>query len=41
MVKECSHTWYMRELGIQCAKCLILWDRGMDERAQDNSNGLA
>jgi len=33
MVKECSHTWYMRELGIQCTKCLIIWDRGMDERA--------
>jgi hypothetical protein len=31
--KECSHTWYMRENGIQCTKCLILWDRSMDERA--------
>jgi hypothetical protein len=33
MARECSHTWYMRELGIQCTKCLILWDRSMDERA--------
>jgi len=27
----CGHTWYMRELGIQCTKCLILWNRSMDE----------
>lgn len=26
MPKECNHTWYMRELGIQCTKCLILWE---------------
>jgi hypothetical protein len=26
MAKECSHTWYMREPGIQCTKCLIIWD---------------
>jgi len=31
MVKECSHTWYMRELGIQCTKCLVMWES--DERA--------
>lgn len=30
-MKECSHTWYMRENGIQCTKCLILWES--DERA--------
>ena len=29
-IKECSHTWYMRELGIQCTKCLILWDSEME-----------
>ena len=23
--KKCKHTWYMRELGIQCTKCLFLW----------------
>jgi hypothetical protein len=28
---KCSHTWYMRELGIQCTKCLLLWES--DERA--------
>jgi hypothetical protein len=27
MVKECNHTWYMRELGIQCTKCLVLWKK--------------
>ena len=31
MATECSHTWYMRELGIQCTKCLVIWER--DERA--------
>jgi hypothetical protein len=29
-MKECSHTWYMREDGIQCTKCLILWDSEME-----------
>lgn len=28
--KECSHTWYMREEGIQCTKCLILWEKDME-----------
>jgi hypothetical protein len=23
---SCNHTWYMRENGITCTKCLILWD---------------
>ena len=27
---ECGHTWYMREPGIQCTKCLIVWEKGMD-----------
>ena len=27
---ECSHTWYMREPGIQCTKCLVVWES--DER---------
>jgi hypothetical protein len=30
MATECSHTWYMREEGIQCTKCLVIWDN--DER---------
>lgn len=30
----CKHTWYMREPGIQCTKCLIIWEKEMDE---DNS----
>lgn len=29
--KECQHTWYMREPGIQCTKCLVVWES--DERA--------
>lgn len=28
--KECSHTWYMREHGIQCTKCLVLWDETIE-----------
>jgi hypothetical protein len=28
--KKCNHTWYMRELGIQCTKCLVVWES--DER---------
>lgn len=31
MATECSHTWYMREAGIQCTKCLVIWES--DERA--------
>ena len=27
--KGCDHTWYMRDDGIQCIKCLILWERDM------------
>lgn len=29
-MKECSHTWYMREPGIQCTKCLIIWEEDME-----------
>jgi hypothetical protein len=31
MDSNCKHTWYMREEGIQCTKCLVLWES--DERA--------
>jgi ribosomal protein RSM22 (predicted rRNA methylase) len=27
----CMHTWYMREEGIQCTKCLIIWEKDTDE----------
>ena len=27
---KCDHTWYMREPGIQCTKCLVIWES--DER---------
>ena len=37
-MKECSHTWYMRELGIQCTKCLVIWES--DEGTKNNANGL-
>lgn len=30
MPKECSHTWYMRQDGITCTKCLIIWDKSME-----------
>jgi hypothetical protein len=23
----CKHTWYMREVGIQCTKCLAIWQK--------------
>ena len=29
-MKDCAHTWYMREAGIQCTKCLVIWES--DER---------
>jgi hypothetical protein len=37
-MKECSHTWYMREAGITCTKCGEIWES--DERTEDNANGL-
>jgi hypothetical protein len=30
-MKECSHTWYMREPGIMCTKCGLIWEKGIDE----------
>ena len=38
-MKECDHTWYMREKGITCTKCLVIWES--DERAEDSTDGLA
>jgi hypothetical protein len=29
-MKKCDHTFYMREDGIQCTKCLVLWEGGME-----------
>jgi hypothetical protein len=29
-LQKCQHTWYMREQGIVCTKCLIVWEKGMD-----------
>lgn len=25
----CEHTWYMREKGITCTKCKLIWEEGM------------
>jgi hypothetical protein len=25
-MSECEHTFYMREAGIQCTKCLLIWE---------------
>jgi len=30
LMKNCSHTWYMRLEGITCTKCLTIWDKEMD-----------
>jgi hypothetical protein len=27
---QCNHKWYMREAGITCVNCLIIWDKSMD-----------
>jgi hypothetical protein len=24
--KGCDHTWYMRDPGIQCTKCFLIWE---------------
>jgi len=29
--RTCEHKWYMREPGIQCVNCLVVWEK--DERA--------
>ena len=34
MTKSCTHAWYMRKLGIQCIKCLIVWDKSMDTNSE-------
>jgi hypothetical protein len=28
--KKCQHAWYMKEQGIVCKKCLIVWDKSME-----------
>jgi len=32
---NCGHTWYMREPGIQCTKCGLVWDKDTDSASQD------
>jgi hypothetical protein len=27
VIGACEHKWYMREPGIQCIKCLIIWEK--------------
>jgi len=26
-IQQCQHKWYMRDPGIQCSKCFVLWDK--------------
>jgi hypothetical protein len=35
MVGKCDHTWYMREPGIQCTKCLVIWESDEDINLSD------
>lgn len=35
-MSKCSHTWYMREPGIQCTKCLAIWDKDTDSESLDS-----
>ncbi|MEY2646300.1 MAG: hypothetical protein RL158_276 [Bacteroidota bacterium] len=32
---DCSHKWYMRDPGIQCVKCFIVWDISMEKEIED------
>ena len=34
-MSECKHTWYMREAGIQCTRCLTIWDKETDSASLD------
>lgn len=27
---QCQHTWYMRDAGITCTKCGLIWEKEMD-----------
>lgn len=29
----CQHTWYMREAGITCTKCGLIWDKDTDSES--------
>jgi hypothetical protein len=29
-MKDCNHKWYMRDEGITCKNCLIIWKPEMD-----------
>ena len=33
--KKCDHTWYMREHGITCTKCLVIWESDEDNSLSD------
>jgi len=30
-IAKCDHKWYMQEPGIQCNKCLMIWDKSLDQ----------
>jgi len=29
-VVRCEHKWYMRDKGIQCIKCFVIWEKEED-----------
>lgn len=31
MAGKCDHTFYMREAGITCTKCGLIWEKGTEE----------
>ena len=34
-VARCEHTWYMRENGITCTRCLMIWESDEDNSLSD------
>ena len=34
-VVRCDHTWYMREHGITCTRCLMIWESDEDNNLSD------
>jgi hypothetical protein len=35
-MNKCDHKWYMREPGIVCVKCSVIWDKDTDSESQDS-----
>ena len=30
VIGTCDHKWYMRDPGIQCVKCFVIWEKDED-----------